>query len=265
MRGLKNGELIFCAAGVLSAMPLTYPYTAMTATSWCSALPSLKTRRRLPSGSGGSGCPRVGGDSEKQAGDPSAFFRTNARHSTSAQVGEDRTNRRATMQPLIWSESDRAARLAAIPVGESPANRGDPVTVVVISSDGEGDRSVESLEVKVPEGWGIPVRSVQGGKQPGRPQRKRTSEATKPDSRVERIAGILGVPSRWSLGEGHVGIEGLDHIDVGLPRSERTACQEGMCSESPEPLAGRLDVMSVPRAPAARWRGATRGGSTGFR
>ncbi len=27
--------------------------------------------------------------------------------------------------------------------------------------------------------WGVPVRSVQGGKQPGRPQRKRTSEATK--------------------------------------------------------------------------------------
>jgi hypothetical protein len=25
------------------------------------------------------------------------------------------------------------------------------------------------LEVKVPEGWGIPVRSVQGGEQPGRP------------------------------------------------------------------------------------------------
>ena len=43
------------------------------------------------------------------------------------------------------------------------------VTVVVISSDGEGDRSVESLEGKVPEGWGIPVRSVQGGEQTGRP------------------------------------------------------------------------------------------------
>src|SRR5271165_3185581 len=69
--------------------------------------------------------------------------------------------------------------LAAIPAGESPANRRSPVTVEVISSDGEGDRSVESLEVKVPEGWGVPVRSVQGGEQPGRPQRKRTSEATK--------------------------------------------------------------------------------------
>ena len=52
---------------------------------------------------------------------------------------------------------DRAARLAAIPAGESPANRRSPVTVVVISSDGEGDRSVESLEVKVPEGWSVPV------------------------------------------------------------------------------------------------------------
>ena len=28
-----------------------------------------------------------------------------------------------------------------------------PDTVVVISSDGEGDRSVESLEVKAPVGW----------------------------------------------------------------------------------------------------------------
>ena len=45
-----------------------------------------------------------------------------------------------------------AARLAAIPAGESPANRGVPVTVVVISSDGEGDRPVESLEVKAPVG-----------------------------------------------------------------------------------------------------------------
>jgi hypothetical protein len=64
---------------------------------------------------------------------------------------------------------DRAAKLAAIPAGASPANRRSPVTVVVITSNGEGDQSVESLVVKVPEGWGVPVRSVQGGEQPGRP------------------------------------------------------------------------------------------------
>src|SRR6202049_3125418 len=28
---------------------------------------------------------------------------------------------------------------------------------------------------------------------------------------------MLGVPSRWSCGEGHVGIESLEHIDAGLP------------------------------------------------
>ena len=46
------------------------------------------------------------------------------------------------------------------------------------------------------------------------------SEPVKPrngEARLERIAGILGVPSRWSNGEGHVGIEVLEHIDVGLP------------------------------------------------
>ena len=53
---------------------------------------------------------------------------------------------------------DRAAKLAAIPAGQRAANRGVPVAVVVISSNGEEDRSVESLEVKVPGGWGsIPV------------------------------------------------------------------------------------------------------------
>jgi len=45
------------------------------------------------------------------------------------------------------------------------------------------------------------------------------SEPVKPRNaaaRVERIAGMLGVPSRWSNGEGHVGIEVLEHIDAGL-------------------------------------------------
>jgi hypothetical protein len=54
--------------------------------------------------------------------------------------------------PAAFDAIDRAARLAAIPAGESPANRRSPVTVVVISSDGEEDRSVESLEAKVPSG-----------------------------------------------------------------------------------------------------------------
>jgi hypothetical protein len=35
--------------------------------------------------------------------------------------------------------------------------------------------------------------------------------------RVKRIAGILGVPSRSDLGEGHVDIAALEYIDVELP------------------------------------------------
>ena len=45
------------------------------------------------------------------------------------------------------------------------------------------------------------------------------SEPVKPRNaaaRAERIAGTLGVPSRWSNGEAHVGIEVLEHIDAGL-------------------------------------------------
>jgi hypothetical protein len=68
-----------------------------------------------------------------------------------------------------YGEGVGAAKLAVILAGESPANRGGPVAVVVISSNGKGDRPVESLEVKAPAGWGVPVRSVQGGEQPGRP------------------------------------------------------------------------------------------------
>ena len=45
-----------------------------------------------------------------------------------------------------------AAKLAVILAGESPANRGGPVAVVVISSNEKGDRPVESLEVKAPGG-----------------------------------------------------------------------------------------------------------------
>jgi hypothetical protein len=37
---------------------------------------------------------------------------------------EDQTDRRASRKRPFWSQNDRAARLAAIPAGESPANRG---------------------------------------------------------------------------------------------------------------------------------------------
>src|SRR5437870_7884689 len=51
------------------------------------------------------------------------------------------------MRPLRSSGSG-AARIVAIPVGESPTDRRGPVTVVVVSSSEKGDRLGESLDVK---------------------------------------------------------------------------------------------------------------------
>ena len=110
---------------------------------------------------------------------------------------------------------DRAARLAAIPAGESPANR-SPVAVVVISSNGEGDRSVESLEVKVPGGWAFqsdPYRGAsnlagRSGSEPVKPRNVRPARN--------------GLREFWECRAGgqsakvNVGIGVLD-IDVGLP------------------------------------------------
>jgi hypothetical protein len=55
----------------------------------------------------------------------------------------------------ICTSGSGAAKLAAIPAGESPANRGVQSAVVVISSNGEGDQTVESLEVKALGGRAI--------------------------------------------------------------------------------------------------------------
>src|SRR3954468_5082978 len=60
--------------------------------------------------------------------------------------------------PELGPLGSGAARLAAIPAGESPANRGVQ-SVVVISSGGKGDQPVGSLDVKAPGGWGNSVRS----------------------------------------------------------------------------------------------------------
>jgi hypothetical protein len=42
-------------------------------------------------------------------------------------------------------------------------------------------------------------------------------EATKVIARAKRIAGALGVPSRSTLGEGHVDIAALERSMIGLP------------------------------------------------
>src|SRR3954449_10504629 len=62
----------------------------------------------------------------------------------------------------------------------------------------------------------------------------RTSEASKTGSRVKRIAGVLGVPSRSDLGEGRVGIATLDRCDVELPgvREDGIGMSDGMVAKA---------------------------------
>jgi hypothetical protein len=48
------------------------------------------------------------------------------------------------------------------------------------------------------------------------------------------------VPSCSDLGEGYIGVGELDLDDIELPGVIENGMQEGMVSESPEPLAGRL-------------------------
>ena len=102
------------------------------------------------------------------------------------------------------------------------------MAVVVIPSNDKGDRAVESLGARAPGGWQMPVRSVQGGEQLGRPQQKRTR---KPRKRAPREAdcGRLGAPSRSDLGEGPCRNRESGHIRfASSPGSERAACQDGM-------------------------------------
>ena len=58
----------------------------------------------------------------------------------------------------VLTSGSGAARLAAIPAGESPADTRSPVHVVVISSGGAGDQSAGSLEVKAL--WGREAGSI---------------------------------------------------------------------------------------------------------
>ncbi len=104
-----------------------------------------------------------------------------------------------------------AAKLAVILAGVSPANRGGPVAVVVISSNGEGNRSVGSLEVKAPGGRAHRSDPYRGASNLAGRSKCVNREAPKYLTRVERIAGGLGVPSCSDLGEGHVGIDELQH------------------------------------------------------
>src|SRR5580700_11395791 len=114
-----------------------------------------------------------------------------------------------------------------------------PVAVVVISSNGEGDRPVESLEVKVPEGWAFqsdPYRGASNlagcsGSEPVKPRNLPPARNGLREYRECRAGG--------QSAKANVGIEYLD-IDVELPGVGEDGMSGMNGSESPEPLAGRL-------------------------
>jgi len=115
-----------------------------------------------------------------------------------------------------------------------------PVTVVVISSDGEGNRSVESLEVKVPEGWVFQSDPCRGAsKLAGRSG----SEPVKPRNPTPAWNGLRECWECRAVGQSAKAMSASNVWNISMSDSsgsERTACQEGMRSESSEPLAGRL-------------------------
>jgi len=128
-----------------------------------------------------------------------------------------------------------------------------PVAVVVIPSNGEGDRSVGSLEVKALGGRAYRSDPYRRASNLTGRSKCVNQKAPKDGPRVKRIAGGSGVPSCSELGEGHVDIDVLDQTMIELPgvredgmlgrngqrRWQRAALEE--CSEqSPEPPAGRL-------------------------
>jgi hypothetical protein len=80
VRGLNNSQAVRGFADTLSVAPLTYSGAAMTATSWCSALPSQRTRRRLVIDLVASACQGRGDDGEtpspSQPGTPAPRSRT---------------------------------------------------------------------------------------------------------------------------------------------------------------------------------------------
>jgi hypothetical protein len=110
------------------------------------------------------------------------------------------------------------------------------------------------------------VRSVWGASNLAGRSKCVNQEAPKVIARVKRIAGALGVPSRSTLGEGHVDIAALERSMIGLPgvvedgMSGRNAQQKpGTARGSPRrsrtAKASRISRCAVKSRCACEWGG----------
>src|SRR3974390_934295 len=140
-----------------------------------------------------------------------------------------------------------------------------PVAVVVISSNGKGNRSVESLEVKASEGRAYRSDPYRGASNLAGRSKCVNREAPKYLPRVKRIAGRLGVPSRSDLGEGDVGSEVWTSddelpgvIESGMPRrngQRKPGTTRGSPRRSRTAKASRISRHAVKSRCARGWGG----------
>ena len=104
-----------------------------------------------------------------------------------------------------------AAKLVVIPVGESPTDRGGPVTVVVMSSSEEGDQLGESLDVKALCGrektWSDPSRgaSDRTGRSKGESVSPEIRALPETDGRIERESRAVQIPAKANVGDARTG------------------------------------------------------------
>src|SRR6266568_3989888 len=130
----------------------------------------------------------------------------------------------------LWPEGVWCSEASCHSSGCKSRQQRSPVAVVVISSNGEGDRSVESLEVKAPGGWAFqsdPYRGAsnlagRSGSEPVKPRNLPPARNGLRECRECRAGGhsvkAMSASKFWILMSG-------------APGSERAACQEGMSSE----------------------------------
>jgi hypothetical protein len=93
---------------------------------------------------------------------------------------------------IAWEPEMSCSEASCSSSGCESHQRRGPATAVVISSGGEGDQTVESLDVKVPDGWETGRIRTGGRANWQAVANVRTVEAPKWFPRVKRICGTVG-------------------------------------------------------------------------